>query len=690
MTTADSLKEVPDGDWIAGLFMLPDSKTWSYEEERRYFTTADYKVGGSGLGNSRVINPPPGITDYCDTPRGWGIDGKLGTGSGVYYHEMLDQTMDVVHIRPGLPRFNSFTKFWTNAVNSEVLDDLSYGWFAKLARATGSFIAFVFTAPLWLPGKIFQFASSLIFGDNANRYSYYYLEPASLLFWRMVDNAMNDVALRIGVLGDARYSGSYDDGSVPEGDNVRDEDMQKFLANMPGVFTNGSVTGQPRVDGLTIAHRYTLITQARDTYLKDKAVSILGKTFTTDEEVTAALQTWRKTIKETPPGGGDASVLAKSAVVNKIGKDMLDMNQIMSSGYEEFTASNISSVLIESSDPHKTELDDDGAVTTKAVQIDKTGFGSENLWPEHGTPTFLEKLRNVARGGYDFVSIAVDEVSETTVSISNSVGSSGIEDRINGAVSASRGAWFAVNGGNMGDGAISSAVETVVGAGKSLLNGLASGLAGGVPQALLGGKAFLDIPDTYQSSETSYNNTSYTLTSCATSCHPISKLKMLFPYIVLLCLAAPISAGPRSMAAPMLVELHHQGKAHVNLGMITALEGKFGELDGWDINSLANKIEISFTVTNLSKNFHVPLDTDASMTYLDSGEFANHMAAITGQSLTDYDKSFSFNTKMRFSRAGFKLDRFFSSSGWAASIGVGARNIIGGPLCILGEYIDRK
>jgi hypothetical protein len=644
----------------------------------------------SGLGNSRVINPPPGISDYCDTPRGWGIDGSKGTGSGVYYHEMLDQVMDIIHIRPGLPRFNSFTKFWTKAINSDTLDELSYGWMAKLARKTGEFIAFVFTAPFWITGKIFQFASSLIFGDNANRYAYYYLEPASLIFWKMVDNAINDVALRIGVLGDVRYSGKFEDGSPDNSPAISDKAMSQFMANMPGVFTNGSITGMPRIDALTIGHRYTLMSQSRDKYLKDKSVEILGKSFSSDGEVDAALALWRTTIKEAPPGGGDKSVLKKSAVINRAGKDLLAANQIMADSYDENVASNLSTVLTSSSNPHKIEVDEDGNVSAAEAQASTTPRGADNLWPEHGSPTFLDKMRNIARGGYDFISIAVDEVSETTVSINNSVGASGIEDRINGAVSASRGAWFAASGGNVGDGFIASGIETVVGAGTSLLNGLASGLAGGVPQALLGGKAFLDIPDTYQSSETTFNTTNYTLTSVATSCHPVSKLKMLFPYIVLLCLAAPISAGPRGMAAPMLVELHHQGKAHVTLGMVTSLEGKFGEMDGWDINSIPNKIEISFGVTNLSKSFHVPLDTEASLTYLDTGEFANHMAAITGQSLTDFDRSLSFNTKMRFMKAGFKLDRFFSASGWAASAGVGTRNILGGPLAGLGLYIDRK
>lgn len=690
MGISADLREYLDSDWIGGLFMLPAGSNWDYEEERRYYTTADYKVGGSGLGNSRVINPPPGVSDFCDTPRGWGISGKMDDGDGVYRHEMIDQTMDVIHLRPGLPRFNSFTKFWTNAIDSDLLDDISYGWLAKISKKAGELIAFVFTAPFWVVGKVFQFASSLIFGDNSNRYSYYYLEPASLIFWKMVDNAMNDVAIRLGVLGSARYNGEYEDGSVAGMKDIPDKDMEEFVANMPGVFAMGSVTSLARIDSLTLAHRFTLMGQARDAYLKNKSVEILGKSFSTDEEVNKAIGLWRATIKATPPHGDKPQVLKKNAVVSSIGQDLLAMNQIMADGYDTYTANNISSVLINSANPHITEHDDDGNPSAQAAQVEASGFGSENLWPEKGEPSFLEKLRNVARGGYDFVSIAVDEVTETVVSVSNSTGSSGVEDKINGAVKASRGAWFAASDGNLGDGAMAGVVEGVLGAGKALLSGMTSGLAGGVPQALLGGKAFVDIPDTYQSSETTFGNTSYTLTSYASSCHPVAKLKMLFPYIVLLCLTAPISAGPRGMAAPMLVELHHQGKAHVQLGMVTSLEGKFGEMDGWDINSIANKIEISFAVTNLSKNFHVTLDPDASMTYLDSGEFSNHMAAITGQSLTDYDKSFSFNTKMRFLRAGFKIDRFFSASGWAASMGVGTRNILGGPLSLIGEYIDRK
>lgn len=689
--TASRLGELDDADWVSSLFMLPNDDSWPVEQERRYFTTANHKVGGSGLGNSRVINPPPGVTGFCDTPRGFGMDGTANTGSGVWYHEHADQTMDVIHIRPGVARFNSFTKFWLNAVNTEVMDSANYGWFRKLSAAAGEFIGFVFTAPFWIVGKVFQFARSLVFGDNANRYSYYYLAPAAVLFWKMVDNVVNDFALRCGLLGEVRFDGEFDDGSAANEGTVPDEEMAAFLQSMPGVITRGSITQQPRIDTLTIAHRFTLMNQARDSYLKNKATEILGKQFTSDDELNAAMGLWRETVKNAPAGGDDPSVLDESAVTDTIGRNLLAMNSAMVDGYDQYTAANLSKVLIDSDNPHRIEFNEDGNPTaTTAAEAYPEQENTDELWPEYGEPSFLEKARNIARGGYDFFSIAVDHIESTSMSISNSVGPSGVENMINGTVAAARGAWFNASGGNVGDGVVFNTIETAVGSAKTFLNSFSSSLVGGVPSALLGGKAKIDIPDTYQDSSMEVNQNTYSFTSRATSGHPLAKLKMVFPHLVLMCAAAPISVGPRSSASPFLVEVHHQGKCHTNLGMITSLEGEFGELDGWDINSIPNQITVNFTVTNLSKNFHIPLDVEASMTYLDDSEFVSHLAMLSGTSLTDFDRSFSFNTKMRLMRAGFKLDRFFSSSGWAASMGQGTRDMFGGVLAMASEYIDRR
>jgi len=672
--------------------MLPDDDTWPAEQERRYYTSANHKVGGSGLGNSRVINPPPGVTDFCDTPRGFGMDGTANSGAGVWYHEMLDKQMDVIHIRPGVARFNSFTRFWLNAINTDMMESVSYGWFRKLSAAAGEFIGFIFTAPFWIIGKTFQFARSLVLGDNANRYSYYYLAPAALLFWKTVDNTFNDFALRSGALGEVRFDGEFDDGGSSAGGTVSDEELDEFLQSMPGVITRGSVTQQPRIDTLTIAHRYTLMSQARDDYLKGKATEILGQQFTSDDELNAAMELWRNTVKEAPAGGSDASVLSKSAVSDTIGRDFLAMNSAMVDGYDEYTASNLSKVLASSENPHRIELDDDGNPTAaQAASAEASNPGeAEELWPEYGEPTFLDKARNIARGGYDFFSLAVDEIKSTTISISNTAGPSAVEQMINGAVGTARGAWFNASGGNVGDGMVANTIETAVGGIKSFLGGFSSSLLGGVPSAVMGGKAYVDIPDTYQESSMEFNQMSYSVTSRATSGHPIAKLKMFFCYIVMLCATSPISVGPRGYATPFLVEVHHQGKCHTNLGLISRLEGNFGDLDGWDFNKVPNNITFSFDVINLNKGFHVPLDTEASMTYQDNNEFVSHLATISGTSLTDFDQSFSFNTKMRLMRTGFKLDRFFSASGLAASMGQGTRDILGGPLAAAGFYLDRK
>lgn len=799
-----ALGEILDSEWVRAQFTAPVTSSAS-EEHRimtlRYHTTADSSLGGSGIGNSRVINPEPGINRFADPPRGFGGDG-FGEGNGVYHHEMLEKPMDIIHIRPGVARFNPLAEFWQNSFDPDVMEAVEYGWIRKAANFVGSLLGFVITAPLAAAGAVYKTLRSLVLGPNASKYNFYYLSPAPMLFWKGLDDMMNDLAIKIGFTGNVRYSDSKT-GINGEVDKGFAEGMESIMNAMPGVFSELDISGGYRIDTITLAHRYNMMHIQRSKYLKIKSQELLGQTFSTEQDYYDAIAEWEAHV-EVPPEGYMAGTSSKGLIdaarttlkeLAIMQRDQSRYEAIMgtaswdssssatmdrvpassatntkrnvtsrwqTTGEKPLTATKFMTVdgtEFEDQWGHKIAIDDavNVGTATNKVYVTKrssgeagslagpypepkgksypTDLGPAPTWSpgsdgtsvvkpveetstiaSNGTvtagtdledddaqthsatspdnsleyggfdPVFKDKMGSIMKGGLDFFSLRVDRIESGTITISNSVGPSGIESMFNGTVSAAKNAWFSVNGGNVGDGMIGDTVSAVTDTAKGFVNGLMNGVTGGVQSALFGGKAFVDISDVYQGSTTSMPTMSYAFTSQAISGHPISKLKMLFPVMALIRVASPISAGPRSFMSPYLVNVTQRGKNIVNMGIITSLDLDWGGEAGWDNQDMPCEIKCKFTVTNLDKNFHVNLTSSMSDVYNDDGQWAALTDIFAGVSPTDLDRSWSYNIKTNFARAESRMNRFFSSSHMAFLLGAGARTVFEGPLTAFGGY----
>lgn len=690
-----ALKEILDDSWVRSQFYSP--LTSSAEEAQRiltlrYQTTANTSIGGSGIGNSRVLNPPPGINKYADTPRGIGSGGS-GDGSGVYYHEMLEKPMDILHLRPGVPRFNPLADFWMNSFNPDAMEAIEYGWVRKAASFVGELLGFVVTAPLLVVGTVFKTLRSLVLGPNANKYNFYYLSPAPFMFWKGLDDMMNTMSIKLGLTGNVRFDGASitKQNQIPTGQN---SDMSDIMQLMPGVFRETPLAGGYRIDTISLGHRYNMMFNMRSDYLKKKSNEILGKSFTDDKSYYDAIADWEKVLQADPSAYMDGKSV--KGQITKARKILQELNTIQNdqSRYEAIMGStswngdeiNRTANLQQNISEDQTVTTDANADTQKLVDF-KPPEG--NL--EFGEATdFGNKYKSVATGGLDFFSLNVDKVESGSVSISNSVGPSGIESMFNGTVSAAKNAWFSASNGNISDGVIGGTIEAVAGTAKSFVNGLANSVTGGVQSALFGGKAFVDISDVYQGSTTSMPTMTYTFTTQATCAHPISKLKMFFPVMALLRCASPISAGPRSFMSPYLVAATQKGRNVCSMGMITDVTIDWGNEAGWDVNDIPNELKVSFTITNLDKNFHIPLNSSMTDVHNDDGQWENLTNILAGVSPTDLDRSWSYNIKTSWARSVSTADRFFSSSHLATALGAGSRSIFEGPITALGGYVKYR
>lgn len=696
------LGEILDSEWVRSLFHTPnvtDAEEIHRITTLRYQTTADTSLGGSGIGNSRVLNPPPGINRFADTPRGFGANGGvdgLNEGNGVYHHELLEKPMDIVHFRPGIARVNPAMDFWTSAFNTDVVEAMEYGWVRKMAKFAGEVLGFFIKAPLMAVGGIFKTLRSLILGPNANKYNFYYLSPAPFLFWKGLDDMVTTFAVKIGFTGSARYSDTKisAEGALPHETNGSMEDMVGLL---PGIFSELDMTGGYRIDTITLAHRYNMMEEMRADFLKVKSKELLGKTFTTEKEYYNAIASWEDALRTAPDKYmGGKSVESKLAAARNTLKEL----NAFQSDSDRYTAIMGGTTWKGEAQARKSNLqfdiDEDGVVKTEE-EVDQ---GLVDIVPpvggmEYGDPTgkakltgFQDKYKSIAIGGLDFFSLAVDKVENGSISINNSVGPSSIESMFNGTVSASKSAWFSASNGNISDGVVGGAIESAVGTAGAFVNGMVGQITGGIQSALFGGKAYIDIADVYQNSTTSMPTMSYSFTSQAISAHPISKIKMMLPVLAILRVASPISGGPRSFMSPYLLNVTHKGRAVCQMGLVTSCTLDWGDEAGWDINDLPCEIGCKFEVTNLDKSFHIPLTGEFTDIYNDDGSYDALTNILAGVSPTDLDRSWAYNIKTNWARAVSKADRFFSSSHMAFAAGVGTRRLFEGPISFMGGYVQ--
>lgn len=678
-----TLEEVHDTDWVCSCFTIPKDSSWEYEKEKRYFTSATRKVGGSGLGDGRVLNMPPGINEFCDIPVGFGMSGEVGNdGQGVHYSEGLDDQLDIIHIKPGVPRFSSLGRFYTEAVQSDAVKVNEYGWFDKVVNGLTGALGYLLTLPFKVVMSPFSLIGRLLSNDDTNRYSYYYLAPATHSFWKTLDNIVNDFAIRSGLIPGAVYSGKYDDGGVAT-KGVRSEDLEYFKKNLPGVYLDGKF-GVARIDVLAISCRYTLLNARREDYLAKKVAEI-GQSELTEDYMAA----WESVMRNHNPWGDDEEARSLAGI-QTLGDSLVGTSLAMKDNYDKIVNSNLSTIVDAQNMTHVTTVNEDGSVSASEESSLNLGKGSEKVAPEMDDSSFTENFSAVSAMGADWVSLAVDQVTESKISISNTTGPSGLASMLNGMVSSMRGVNFNIAGGNLGDNVGANLVEGFMKTGGAAISGLTNQFVGGMPSAILGGKAFIDFPDVYQESTMEFNSLNYTITTTSTSGHPLAKLRMLMPYFVLLTLASSRSGGPSSYTPPYLVEVQHKGRGIVQLGMIDSLEATFGTEDGWDINDIPNEVTMSFSVVNLSKGFHVPVDPEASLTYADTGEFTLHMGVLAGVSLTDRDRSVWFNAKRSAMRLSQRLDRVTSATYWAHLTGTLTKDTFGGALALAGHYTNRR
>ena len=655
-TTLKSLKEVRDNDWVRQAFFIPGRRKSNARDEdmdrAERFSDGKLSFADTSLGGNQSINPRPQFTLTAD-PKLDQIT-PSSEGMGRTYHEVIDANAQRIYMQFGVPQYNSLTNFFGNFYDSGQGRLANTGATGGLFYTIGKLIGYVTLWPVITVLGSFSMLYKIY--RSATRQpltKYYYVKPTMSLYWTSVTTIVNALGVNLGLIHGT---------DVPEQDNAADAVTVSNFSISGGSF--GTLSNSDSTSGKA-ANAAVLNKMLPDIYGTDGGIDIRMVANRYQRLANAHNAAMAKILDD---AGGDEAA-ARERVIEYISNrkalfakekanrvkmaDYLAMYSKSTMGKGEGVDDTVyeNSKKADGSKTGEAKLPDDISPTQRVQSqsgLNKANSNAElsNLYKNYGIGTG-HGIKEVAvaelRDGSAFISYVVDYQDNASESFSNSTTSSTVADQMNEKSSDSKNTMFNMAGGNFGDGMVMGAIETVANLAKDVLSGALDsiGLSG---LGALGGAAFTDIPDFWDSSSTQLTSTSYTIQLRTPYGNSISIMQnILIPLATLLAAAAPRSTGPNSYTAPYLCKLWHKGRAQVQLGIIDSLSITRGTGNvGWNAQGLAMGIDVTFSVTNLSKMLHMPITTEFSLAdavgltqFDEDNNFTDYMATLGALGLSE-------------------------------------------------------
>lgn len=598
-----------DVDWVRSSFMVPVRGN-SAANTAQYYSSVHYKFSDTTPGGSLAINPPPQFTSTADV-KADGVS-SASKGMGRKYSEMIDDNSQIVHMRFGVPQFNSMFTFFGGMYDSYagILSRTGRepGWFYGIGRAIG-FVVSAPIQPLLMAGKIYRFLA------NQPSSKFYYMKPAMPVYWNTVNSIANHIAVNMGIVPrvlttsdnevssertdaaakDKEKKGQYNVGDIVklnDEDRYGPDDIAMFHRMLPNVYRKGG-----GIDIYAIATRAQRLANQRREHINDKAIGA-----STAEETARAIteaaqeQLSHPGYKFKPNGkneepGLDAYISAwrNKGFLSKVNTGMEDSYKSGESG-------------------------DD--------------VGGEGGWWNRASEFFQSELDD----GGQFIGLRVNHTGEASESFSNQTGESKLQGILNGTAANSRSFRFSTGDGNI----LGSVVGGVLNAGREMLEGAIESIGLSGLGSLLLGSSFADVPEEWKDSTSDLPTTSYTIELRSPYGNKMSRYtNLMVPLSMLLAGALPKSVGKHSYDAPFLCQIYDRGRAQVRLGMIDSLAITRGTGNvGWTQGHEPLGIDVTFSVKDLSTIMHMPLSNSPGI-FDEDNVFTDYMAVLGSLSLTD-------------------------------------------------------
>lgn len=622
------------------------------EIQNRSYSSASFKYTDSTLGGNMCINPPPQFTPYADIRAPGMLPGRQDVGisyspaphgQGRYYSEAIDDSSQVVHLRFGVPSYNSLTQFFIGFYNSDAstaarTGRLTSSFLTKFLK-TGAKLAVIAVFPIVLIPMIFiAMGTAWRFLMKVPSSKFYYLKPTMPMYWHIVQSMVNQFAVNKKII-------SYTQPEQFEqfvNEKVRFDKATKTIFHQ--IFPEMEEDG--RIDIYKIANR------AKRLEMRHRA------------------ELFKQLKKE-----GDAGWYGK---VKKVYSEGGGLQKASPSETVPFSLKTFWEKWIASDDLAKGESE--SAIEKdirKETNIDKMDAKAaleklkNNKYKASADDSFFKYFEASAADGSEWASFRVDYSGPATESFSSSTAPSSLAQKLNSATSSARDLKMNLAGGNIDSFGIVKSILDGVG---SIVSTVAdtlniSGLAA------FAGNAFVDIPDHWESSSASMNKTSYTMTLISPYGNPVSQLMFIYvPLFMLLAGALPLATGKQSYQSPFLCEIFDRGRCITRLGVIDSLTITRGTSHlGFNKDGEAMAIEVSFTVKDLSSVVSIPIQQAISALPLSGifdgdNAYTDYLMILSGTTLQDANDRLPI-LRRQIDTALSDLKMYKSAGLWAMDLG---------------------
>lgn len=586
--------------------------------KNRYFTSAYLKWTDSSLGGNVCINPLPQFTRYADIREPGLRAGATNTtlhsskgdlGMGNYYSEAIDDNMQLIHMRFGVPSYNSLTQFFTGFYNS------SAGLLARTGRFDDTIIDGILKVGATLvsiavlPLMIVPIAVGLI--GHAARYflkwpasKFYYSKPSMATYWLAVSNMVNQIA---GHRGLNQNIPAYQQQTILGRGDVVKKSQGGVLHNLfPDVITE-----EGNINVFAISNRSKIL-QSRQDYNLRKTLKDAGADPWYDH-VRNLINNSRSGISD--PSPNEPLEFSLESYIQRF-LDTGTLSRVTSG-----EASNLSEKDIKASD------------STENADLEGTAFA-----PGASSNGVSNYFLGTLSDGSDWVTFRVNNTGPATDTFGSSTGKSSLADKINMVSKTARDIRINFAQGNIDPLGVSETIGSGI---SAILSGVSSTLQiSGI--AALAGSAFVDIPDHWAESTASLSKTSYSFTLISPYGNQVSQSLYLFtPLCCILAGALPLATGKQSHTSPFVCELYDRGRRTTRLGIITDLTVTRGTSNlGFNNDDHPMAIDVSFTVADLSSIVAMPIMPGFSLNIADGlfdpdSMYTDYMMTLSSLHLRD-------------------------------------------------------